>query len=288
MISYAQNFEDVLLDRIFPADHRGFYIDVGASHPTTGSVTAHFYNRGWRGINVEPSCSFEHLARARTRDVNLQLALSDQPGSATFYEFPDAPGLSSFCSELADVAVARFGFRCLRRPVTRATLAQVCREHVTGPIDFLTIDVEGHEREVLAGADFRQFRPRVVVVEATQPHGGESLHGSWESLLLAAEYVFAFFDGLNRYYVRGEEPVLISKLAVPANVFDNFVTYSEHCNLDRVHALTYRITTTEQLGRFSLAVARRLNRIEAALQSLPAALRRVWHGRRIENPVKFT
>jgi len=114
------------------------------------------------------------------------------------------------------------------------------------------------------------------------------LHGSWESLLLAAEYVFAFFDGLNRYYVRGEEPVLISKLAVPANVFDNFVTYSEHCNLDRVHALTYRITTTEQLGRFSLAVARRLNRIEAALQSLPAALRRVWHGRRIENPVKFT
>ena len=293
MISYAQNCEDVLLNRLFPADHRGFYIDVGASHPTTGSVTAHFYNHGWHGINVEPSCSFEHLANARPRDVNLQLALTDQPGadqpgSATFHEFPEAPGLSSFRSELADVAIAKFGFRCMRRPVAVATLEQVCREYAGGPIDFMTIDVEGHEREVLAGADFRQFRPRVVVVEATKPHGGESLHACWEPLLLSADYLFAFFDGLNRYYVRREDPELVSKLAVPANVFDNFVTYSEHCNIERIHALTYRITTTEQLGRYSLAAARRLNRLEAALHRIPAALWQLWHGRPIGKPVRFT
>ncbi|HEY2253265.1 MAG TPA: FkbM family methyltransferase, partial [Planctomycetaceae bacterium] len=251
MISYAQNCEDVLLNRLFPADHRGFYVDVGASHPTTGSITAHFYNLGWHGINVEPSCSFNHLVHARPRDVNLQLALSDQPGAATFYEFPEAPGLSSFNSELADLAVSKFGFRCVRKPVAKATLAQVCREHVQRPIDFMTIDVEGHEREVLAGADFRQFRPRVVVVEATKPHGGESLHECWESLLLSHDYLFAFFDGLNRYYVRHEDESLISRLAVPANVFDNFVTYSEHCNIERVHALSYRLSTTEQLGRYS-------------------------------------
>ncbi len=288
MISYAQNCEDVLLNRLFPADHRGFYVDVGASHPTTGSVTAHFYDQGWRGINIEPSCSFEHLVHARPRDVNLQLAISDQPGSATFHEFPEAPGLSSFSSELADVAVAKFGFRCVRRPVAKATLAQVCREHVKGQIDFMTIDVEGHEREVLAGADFRQFRPRVVVVEATRPHGGESLHECWESSLVSADYLFAFFDGLNRYYVRREDSELIVKLAVPANVFDNFVTYSEQCNIERVHALTYRLSTTEQLGRYSLAAARRLNRLETALHQIPVALRRLWHGRPIGNPVRFT
>ena len=288
MISYAQNFEDVLLNRIFPAGHRGFYVDVGASHPTIGSVTAHFYHHGWRGINVEPSCSFEHLARARPRDVNLQLALSDEPGSATFHEFPEAPGLSSFSGELADLAIAKFGFRCVRRPVAVATLAQVCREHVGEPIDFMTIDVEGHEREVLLGADFRQFRPRVVVVEATRPHGGESLHAGWEAQLLSADYLFAFFDGLNRYYVRREEPELVAKLAVPANVFDNFMTYSEQCNLDRIHALSYRITATEQLGRFSLAAARRLNRLESALRQIPAALRGLWHGRPLRKPVRFT
>lgn len=280
MISYAQNFEDVLLNRLFPPDYRGFYVDVGASHPTTGSVTAHFYyNRGWCGVNVEPSCSYEHLVRGRPRDVNLQLAISNQPGSATFHEFPEAPGLSSFRQDIADISIARLGLRCVRRPVAVATLAQVCRDHVRRPIDFLSIDVEGHERAVLEGADFREFRPRVVVIEATRPHGGESLHGDWEELILTAGYRFAFFDGLNRYYVRQEEPELAAKLAVPANCFDNFVTYSDQCNIDRVHALTYRLTTTEQLGRFSLALARRVNRLESAARALPGLFRQFWHRR---------
>lgn len=279
MISYAQNCEDVLLNRLFPEDYRGFYVDVGASHPTTGSVTAHFYSRGWCGINVEPSCSYEHLVRGRPRDINLQLAISNQPGTATFHEFPEAPGLSSFSPEMAEISIDRLGFRCVRRPVIVATLAEVCREHVRRPIDFLSIDVEGHERAVLEGADFNQFRPRVVVIEATRPHGGESLHGAWEGLILSAGYLFAFFDGLNRYYVRREEPELVAKLAVPANCFDSYVTYSEQCNLDRVHALNYRLSTTEQLGRYSLALARRVNRIESAVRQVPALVRRVWNRR---------
>ncbi len=125
-----------------------------------------------------------------------------------------------------------------------------------------------------------------VVVEATEPHGGESLHACWESLLLAADYLFAFFDGLNRYYVRCEDQHLIAKLAVPANVFDNFVTYSEHCNIERVHALSHRLSTTEQLGRFSLAVARRLNRLENAVRRFPEALRKLWPSRSIGRTVR--
>jgi hypothetical protein len=126
------------------------------------------------------------------------------------------------------------------------------------------------------------------VVEATKPHGGESLHDGWESLLLSHDYVFAFFDGLNRYYVRREDEPLISRLAVPANVFDNFVTYSEHCNIERVHALTYRLSTTEQLGRYSLAMARRLNRLESAVQQIPATLRKLWQGLRFRKSVRST
>src|SRR5579872_6938400 len=141
MISYAQNCEDVLLNRVFPHDHQGFYIDVGASQPTTASITAHFYNRGWRGINIEPSCSFGQLLPARKGDVNLQLALSNQCGSATLFEFPDAPGLSTFSQALADFSIAKHAFRCVRRPVAVSTLADVCRDHVRRPIDFLSIDV---------------------------------------------------------------------------------------------------------------------------------------------------
>ena len=113
------------------------------------------------------------------------------------------------------------------------------------------------------------------------------MHACWESSLLSADYLFAFFDGLNRYYVRREDAPLISQLAVPANVFDNFVTYSEQCNIERVHALTYRLSTTEQLGRFSLATARRLNRLETTLHRIPAALRKLWHGRLLGKPASF-
>jgi FkbM family methyltransferase len=275
MISYASNREDVLLNRLFPADHRGFYVDVGACYPCLGSLTAHFYARGWRGINIEPSASFGLFAEARTGDVNLQVAMSNRAGSATFYEFPDAPGLSTFSRELAEVGATKSGFRCNPRTVAVATFADVCRQHVRRQIDFLSIDVEGHEREVLEGADWRQHRPRVVVIEATRPHTTETTHGQWEHLLLAADYLFACFDGLNRYYVRKEDRQFISKLAVPVNYFDDYVTYSENSNLARAQALQLRLDTLEQMGPITSAVARRLNAVERRLPRLSNMLLRL-------------
>jgi hypothetical protein len=94
-------------------------------------------------------------------------------------------------------------------PVT--TLARVCEDHITGEIDFLKVDVEGHEREVLEGADWSRWRPRVVVVEAVRPTL-EPSHQAWESILLRARYEFVAFDGVNRYYARREEPVLAEAL----------------------------------------------------------------------------
>ena len=98
MISYAQNQEDVLLSRLFPPGRPGFYIDVGANDPVVDSVTKHFYDMGWRGINVEPAAQpFERLLQLRDRDVNLNVGLSDKNGTLSFYEFPGAlPGSSTF------------------------------------------------------------------------------------------------------------------------------------------------------------------------------------------------
>ena len=72
MISFAQNFEDVMLYRVFRGQPTGFYIDVGAADPTHRSVTRLFYDLGWRGINIEPrQMFFEELQHARPRDINL-------------------------------------------------------------------------------------------------------------------------------------------------------------------------------------------------------------------------
>lgn len=258
MTSYAQNREDVLLDRLFPRGLKGFYVDVGANDPVVHSVTKHFYDLGWRGVNIEPSHeSFERLQEARPRDVNLNLGLSDREDTLTFYEFP--PGLSGVSTFSAEQAAWHLeqGHAAQERAVPVTTLAKICAEHVDGEIDFLTVDVEGHEREVLGGGDWTRWRPRVVVVEATQPATTNPTHHLWEHVLTGAGYAFAAFDGLNRYYVRDEDNHLAAGLAAPVNVTDDFVAYE--------HAKAY-----EELRWAYHALERRLAASRVAHETLSA------------------
>ena len=81
MISYAQNFEDVVLNRVFHAVQQGRYIDIGAYDPVVDSVTKHFYDRGWSGVNVEPVTRFhEKFVATRPRDWNINSAVGPLPG----------------------------------------------------------------------------------------------------------------------------------------------------------------------------------------------------------------
>ena len=147
---------------------------------------------------------FEVLARDRVRDVNLPVGLSNREGTLLFYEVPGVAGFSTFSTERAE-DLRRKGYSLIEHSIPVTTLARVCEQHAAPTIDFLKIDVEGHEREVLEGADWGRFRPRVVLVEATRPDTSIPSHDDWEALLLAADYLFAFFDGLNRYYLRVED-----------------------------------------------------------------------------------
>lgn len=206
-VSYAQNAEDVVLARaLHPDEHPGFWIDVGAGDPLVSSVTAAFAERGWRGINIESRPDeYERLCKARPNDVNLQVALGAEP-------------------EPIDV------------PIT--TLADVVAEHAPEVVDFLKIDVEGFERSVLEGADWSTFRPRIVVIEATETNSSRSSHEEWEPILLEHGYRFAMFDGLNRFYVSAEERELLDVVRRPANVHDDFVPRNWADELDAATAAT--------------------------------------------------
>jgi hypothetical protein len=130
------------------------------------------------------------------------------------------------------------------------TLAQVVADYVRGPVDFLKVDVEGFEREVLAGADWSRFRPRVVVMEATVPKSDEPAHETWEPMLFEVGYRFAMFDGLNRFYAHADEPALLQALAIPANVFDDFVPYEWAHQVNQAqqwaHSLEGALTQAQQ------------------------------------------
>jgi FkbM family methyltransferase len=237
-LSYAQNNEDVLLWRalgdVDPAS--GFYIDVGASDPVEHSVTKAFYDAGWRGINIEPLPGHAAaFAAQRLRDLNLTIAAGSAEGSLTLYDVPAVRGWAS--PEPAVAAMHRAaGHAVAELTVPVRPLAAVCAEHVRGPIHFLKIDVEGFEGEVLRGMDFARWRPWVLVIEATRPNSRATCHEGWEHLVTGHGYRFAWFDGLNRYYVAPEHAALLRHFGVQPNVFDDYISY----HLERAWEATRR------------------------------------------------
>jgi FkbM family methyltransferase len=229
-VSYAQNMEDVMLWRALhqTVDGPGFYIDAGASDPTVLSVTRAFYDRGWRGINIEPLPEQAALLRReRPRDVTVEAALSDRAEtSVSFHRVTQSRQTGLSTSDAAEAEHHRDAGAVVETiEVRMTTLADVCRQHVDGPVHFLKVDVEGSEAAVLAGADFRAFRPWIVLVEATQPLEADSADLGWEAPLLAAGYRHVWFDGLNRFYLADEHAALVRHFQVPPNVFDNYCIY---------------------------------------------------------------
>lgn len=215
-----------MLWRALQGVEAGRYIDVGAWDPTIDSVTRAFYERGWRGINVEPNLE-KHaaLAAERPADHNLACALSDHAGEHVFYDVLDT-GLSTLDRDGADQC-RRDGWTVVERTVPVTTLAAICSQYVTEQIHFLKVDVEGSEEAVLAGADFSRFRPWIVVVEATEPNSTTPSFANWEPILTIANYRLIYFDGLNRYYAAQEHfTALAPAFLTPPNVFDEFVSDS--------------------------------------------------------------
>lgn len=255
-ISYAQNYEDVMLHRALKDVQHGFYIDVGAQDPEADSVTRAFYERGWHGINIEPVQHwFERLREQRPHDINLKVAISDHPGELKLYE-SDASGLSTSDDVFAADARAH-GWNMHEATVPCTTLEHICAEHDVQIIHFLKVDCEGAEEQALRGMSWDKVRPWIVVVEATEPNSTRPTHQQWEPLLTNNQYQFVYFDGVNRYYVSQEHAELRAAFAVPPNVFDWFKRAEEDRAHRRVRELDAELTEVRRIERISRMEAER-------------------------------
>lgn len=221
--SYSLNFEDVILHRLFPITQTGFYVDVGAGHPRLENDTFSLYQRGWRGINIEPNHGFHSaLMEERPRDINLQVVLSDSSfrGTLIYYEL-NGSGLSTCDTEQA-TAYQAAGCDIVLREVPVTTLSSVLTEARAEHINILKVDVEGFEEKVLNGNDWNKFRPDVVVVEATYPESPVRRPTGIPGLMEQRGYRHVYFDGLNDFYLE-RAFATPEGLTLPPNVFDRFV-----------------------------------------------------------------
>jgi FkbM family methyltransferase len=243
--SWSIQREDILLLRALSGVHHtdGFYIDVGANHPTYHSDTKLFYDHGWRGMNIEPSPHwFKLIIEERPRDVNIHAAASDKPGTITLYDHPEG-GLGTVVERFADRHEENLHIPKIAMEVPAFTLEYLCDRYIkTKPIHFMKIDVEGHEEKVIRGADFNRFRPWVLCVEAVEPLRVDvPTHEAWEHLLIETGYRYMLFDGLNRWYVAEEHPERFAAFAFPT---DDFVHWSY---LQRIKELEDRVRQLESL-----------------------------------------
>jgi FkbM family methyltransferase len=271
IISYAQNFEDVMLWRALGHVDKGFYIDIGAQDPVVDSVSLAFYEKGWRGVHAEPTAHYAALLRQyRPDETVLQVAVGVRAGIIKFFEIPES-GISTADETIAEQHRSR-GFNLLEISVPCVTLATVLQSCGKREVHWLKIDVEGMEEQVLKGWKPSRIRPWIVVVESTLPLTQIESYESWEPTLLKYGYSYAYFDGLNRYYVSHAKKELQAAFSTPPNVFDGFsISGTASTDFHRFLAARHREEVATLSGRITEQTRRESEALSAAFASKQAA-----------------
>jgi FkbM family methyltransferase len=171
-VSYAQEGEDLLLARIFLNQTRGYYIDIGAHHPTRFSNTYWAYRQGWSGLAIDAAPGFgDEFRNVRSRDVAIEVAVSEVRGEQQLFVFDESALNTSNLSRLASVeASSDFSSRAVS--VQALPMGEILDNCVPPGqvIDLMSIDIEGSESVALRGIDWDRYKPRVLVVEVLDHH----------------------------------------------------------------------------------------------------------------------
>lgn len=211
-ISYAPNFEDVLLWRALRHVGQGYYLDLQPAAAPIGSVTQAFYQRGWRGLNLAAAPALARALRiARPADATLDGAAGPQPGAAMLYEFDGGSSRDAAHAQQRRAA----GRDVLQRDIAVHTLDQLCAQQAAPAIHFLHVGADA--AEALAGLDLQRWRPWVVIAA-----------GGTQRRLLEHGYALAHDDGMQHYYAAAEHPEVLAALRLPPHPSDDFQLCEDH------------------------------------------------------------
>ncbi len=166
--SYAQIGEDRILDYLFQniGIQQPTYLDIGTNHPILGSNTYYFYTKGSNGVCIEPNPQlFELIKSIRSRDIVINCGIGfAESTDVDFYIFENS-GWSTFSIEEAEYRTNN-GYPYKKKiKMSLMTINDILKNNFSKLPDFISIDVEGLDFEILQSLDFEKYAPRVLLVE---------------------------------------------------------------------------------------------------------------------------
>lgn len=166
--SYSQCGEDLLIDSFLKHKETGFYVDIGANDHIDLSNTYKFYSRGWTGIQIEPNYkNIKHFKKYRPNTISLNIGVGNKKNTK-FFIF-ESSVLSTFSEEEAKKH-ENLGHKIIETTnVQILPLKDIFKEHLNNKhIDFMSIDTEGYDLEVLKTNDWVLYRPSFIIVETAE------------------------------------------------------------------------------------------------------------------------
>jgi FkbM family methyltransferase len=207
--TYAQHGDDLVALALFTAMgiSRPSYIDIGAHHPFNISNTALLYSRGSRGVNVEANPNLSKAFRdARPDDVNLNVGVAGQRGELTFYMIDAWSGRNTFDKSIAEAFVRdhpQFKISATAQ-IPVITVQDIIEKHCGGIFpDFLTLDVEGLDEEILRSISYEVSAPKVICVETVNA-GGAGSGRTIKDFLVSKGYFCVMRCGANSIFVQNQ------------------------------------------------------------------------------------
>lgn len=168
--SYSQAGEDMIVNYLFTSlgIDKPTYLEIGTNQPKICNNTFFFYRKGCKGVCIEPDPEmYSFIKKTRPNDtvLNIGIGLKDSP-AADFYLFPGHwNGWSTFSEKEALLRKKESGFHYKKISIPLKTINQIIEEHFEGHPNFISVDVEGLDLDILRSLDFDRFRPEVICVE---------------------------------------------------------------------------------------------------------------------------
>lgn len=211
IISYSFEGEDIVLNNIFEDQKKGFYVDIGANHPNKFSNTYLFYKKGWCGINIDATPGSMMLFNIfRKRDINLEVPVSNNLHPLKYYIF-DEPGINSFSEQLSVEREKTTNYKIIKTiEMKPSSIKAIMDMHLpeNTVIDFMSVDVEGFDFNVLQSNDLDKYKPRVIVVEQMLDSCRSIKESEIYNFLKKLQYALVNKTGNSCFYILSTDPLI--------------------------------------------------------------------------------